>query len=157
MYGPAIIIPAMLGMVNIIVFTRIFNPSDYGHYSLVLSTIMFVSTLITQWIQQSIQRFRPVFKEGNQLPEFNEHLNFLLSFMTYGTLLFIILIPFSEFLLRLNGFLYATVILIVITQMLFVLISTILQSDYRAGEYRRFNLINAVLKFGFSLLICFFC
>ncbi|EFM11923.1 polysaccharide biosynthesis protein [Paenibacillus curdlanolyticus YK9] len=155
-YGPAIIIPALLGMVNIIVFTRVFDPSDYGQYAIVLSTILFVSTLITQWIQQSIQRYRPVYKESNGLIEFDRNLQSLLAMMTYGALLFLLLAPISKLLFGLNLILYLTVILIVITQMLFVLMSTILQSDYRAGEYRRFNLINAILKSALSLLIVFF-
>ncbi|WP_160397915.1 lipopolysaccharide biosynthesis protein [Paenibacillus sp. MMS18-CY102] len=155
-YGPAIIIPAVLGMANIIVFTRIFDPSDYGQYAVILSTILFVSTLITQWIQQSIQRYRPVYKENNGLLEFDSNLQSLLAMMAYGALVLLLLAPISNLLFGLNRILYVTVILIVITQMLFVLMSTILQSDYRAGEYRRFNLMNALLKSALSLLIVFF-
>lgn len=154
-YGPAIFIPAFIGMLNIVLFTRLFSPSEYGHYALILSTILFISTLVTQWIQQSIQRFRPEYREQSNFNEFDRSLMALMTLMLIGVLSFTLGAPFSQKFFGIKPSLYITLIVIIATQMLFVLTSTLLQSDYRALEYRRFNLINAILKAGLSLALIY--
>src|SRR5688500_15685390 len=77
-YLPAVLIPALVGIFSITIYTNLFKPEEYGLYSIILTTSLLLSTIITQWIQQSIQRFRPLYKAEEKLVQFNTSLKYLL-------------------------------------------------------------------------------
>ncbi|MEM5686832.1 hypothetical protein AAHB49_10100 [Bacillus cereus] len=57
-YAMATLIPAIINVLSMMIFTRIFLPSEYGLYSLVITTTNIVTIILSQWIVQSIQRYR---------------------------------------------------------------------------------------------------
>ncbi|WP_243548898.1 hypothetical protein [Priestia megaterium] len=79
LYAVATLVPALLGMLSISIFTRIFNAYEFGEYSLALNTSVFLSTLLVQWIQQSTQKYRPIYTRENKIDEFNGNLLKVLS------------------------------------------------------------------------------
>lgn len=58
-YGLATALPAILSIALLSVFSREFSPSSFGRYSLTLSIVTIVSTVLTGWLDQSVLRFEP--------------------------------------------------------------------------------------------------
>lgn len=56
-YAPSYVIPQVVGLVSLPVYTRIFLPGDYGYLVLVQVTIGFALILSSAWIQTSLMRF----------------------------------------------------------------------------------------------------
>ena len=56
-YIPSAIIPGILGLTSVVVFTRIFSPEDYGIYILINTTVLFLQMLFFGWLNQSVLRY----------------------------------------------------------------------------------------------------
>lgn len=65
-YVPAKIIPAIIGVISIPVFTNIFPPDEYGIYSMAVSAVSLVSNILTGWLAFSALRFYDQFKDENK-------------------------------------------------------------------------------------------
>ncbi|EMA53519.1 MULTISPECIES: oligosaccharide flippase family protein [Halococcus] len=59
LYAVARVVPAILSVVTLVVFTRAFPPSAYGRYALTLSIATILGTVCYGWIDQAIVRFEP--------------------------------------------------------------------------------------------------
>ena len=68
-YLPSYIVPAIVGIIAIPVITRLFPPTDYGNYVLVLATVSILSAVATAWLSASVIRFFPAYKQSNRLGE----------------------------------------------------------------------------------------
>jgi O-antigen/teichoic acid export membrane protein len=55
-YFSANLFSAVLGLVNVVVFTRLFDPHDYGTYVLGLAFAIVLNTFLTSWLRQPILR-----------------------------------------------------------------------------------------------------
>lgn len=154
-YAPAILIPAFLGLINIMFYTRLFTPNEYGQYSLVLTTTIFVATFMTQWIQQSVQKYRPHYLSENSIAEFNVNLKYLF----YSVISVVILIGLVILLLSpITSLKYSTItisLLIVTLHMMYTLFSVILQSSFKSNKFRTYNLLNSFIKTAVPLLLIF--
>ena len=69
-YLPSMIIPAILGIVLIRVFTTLFSAREYGHYHIMLSTFGFVKVFSVAWLANSSVRFFLPAKNENRIAEF---------------------------------------------------------------------------------------
>ena len=58
LYIPVFLAPAIVNILLLMIFTRVFSPDIYGQYTIVMNTAIIVSALLTQWITLSIQRFK---------------------------------------------------------------------------------------------------
>lgn len=95
-YLPSQVVPGIVGLVSIPIFTRLFPPIDYGNYNLVLTTVMILNILIG-WLPVSITRFHPGYERENKLDYF--YMNILnLTFISILTIT--ILFLFFFFLVR---------------------------------------------------------
>src|SRR5438045_605162 len=66
-YSPASFLPAILGLIASAIFTRIFSPSEYGEYSLVLAVVGPLTIIATEWAAQPIGRFYAEYeKQGRE-------------------------------------------------------------------------------------------
>ncbi|MGG6440547.1 polysaccharide biosynthesis C-terminal domain-containing protein [Saccharococcus caldoxylosilyticus] len=154
-YGIAVIISAFLGAFSVSIYTRIFAAKDYGEYNLVLSTSLFITTLFSQWIQQSIQRYRPEYKKNGKVNEFNTNL-YILTIVTVFIIIGLSCLAslFKYKLGAYNNYYWASVCLI-LAQFIFLILSSLLQSDFKSKNYKNFVLINSILKFVLSVLLIF--
>ncbi|MFH2145331.1 MAG: oligosaccharide flippase family protein [Candidatus Omnitrophota bacterium] len=96
-YAPALIIPALLSLLTIGIFTRIFNPDQYGQYVLVVAVAAIITNALSVYSQSSILRFYPKFKNENDGFKFLQHF----AIMIFITILFLCvlaaaLFPFKE-------------------------------------------------------------
>ena len=92
-YTPAQFVPALISILSVIVFTRIFDPELYGEYLVVIATVNIVVTIASQWLQQSIIRFLPEQGQEDDQRNFNRTIMFLLL-LTAGTIILLSLINY---------------------------------------------------------------
>jgi O-antigen/teichoic acid export membrane protein len=155
-YGPALLIPAILNLLSTKIFTTIFSPGSFGDYALLLNTTLLLTTLISQWMQQSVQRYRPMYKNENQLNVFNYHLRtILLTIIVALLVLSAALYPVFRSYASMGIGLYACVFAILVFQTVYLVCGAILQSDLNSKIYRKVNILNAVLKLGLAMLMIY--
>jgi O-antigen/teichoic acid export membrane protein len=56
-YSIAASLSSLLGLVALLIFTRVFSPSAYGRYSTSVAVVAIVSTLLFGWTEQAVVRF----------------------------------------------------------------------------------------------------
>ncbi len=61
-YIPSVIIPTLLGFIGLAIYTRHLSPREYGLYTLVFTTSLFMETIIFNWLYQSVLRYYQRFK-----------------------------------------------------------------------------------------------
>nr|WP_263324270.1 polysaccharide biosynthesis C-terminal domain-containing protein [Neobacillus sp. Marseille-Q6967] len=155
-YGIAVIVPALIGIISISIYTRLFSVEEFGQYNQVFNTTLIITTLFSQWIQQSIQRYRPQYKTQGNLEDFNKNLINLLAIMI-GVILFLGVIgSFFKNGLGVYKEYYWISLLLVITQFLFLIFSSLLQADFKSNVYKNYNLLTSIFKFSFGIIIIYF-
>lgn len=78
-YIPAVILPAVFTFAGVAIFTRVFDPAPYGRYALVLAAAGIGIWIFGGWLQQSVLRYLPRYREQGRLPEFTRKLNTILA------------------------------------------------------------------------------
>jgi len=83
-YFPSKVVPAIMGIIAIRIFTLLFSPAEYGNYALVMATVSFLSTLAAAWLSSSTIRFLPAYEQSGEINKFR---NVLLKtmFLSIGT------------------------------------------------------------------------
>ncbi|WML58587.1 oligosaccharide flippase family protein [Neobacillus sp. PS2-9] len=146
-YIPVFLAPALINIILLMFFTRVFSPQDYGTYTIVVNATIILSSLLAQWIVLSIQRFRPEYMKHGTIPEFNRHLNQLLLVISIAFLLVVTL-----FYLFLPGFMrpyqpyYWSSVLLVISSVYFMSLGSVYQVDLQSKQYRNLNVMQSLLK-----------
>ncbi|HDR8259972.1 TPA: lipopolysaccharide biosynthesis protein [Bacillus cereus] len=156
-YGIAVIIPALIGIISISVYTRLFSAEQFGQYNQVFNTALIITTLFSQWIQQSIQRYRPLYQNDVEgLRDFNTNLVNLICLMCA---LILVLGGLGGFFTNVLGSYeqyYWTSILFILMQFLFLTFGSVLQADFKTRAYKNFNLLTSIFKFGIGLAFILF-
>ncbi|MHB8896758.1 MAG: oligosaccharide flippase family protein [Candidatus Geothermincolia bacterium] len=93
---------AALGFISIPIFTRIFDPHDYGIYSLVSAAIVLLAPLFYIWLSQSALRFYPEYQKNEELGVFYSTIyHYMPHFLG---IIFFILLPVAVFVLPLGQY-----------------------------------------------------
>lgn len=66
-YLPVNIVQGVVGLLTIVVFTRVLSPADYGAYALAFSVMSLVHTLCFTWLEAAMARFYAAEAEGDRL------------------------------------------------------------------------------------------
>lgn len=69
-YLPSTIIPVILGLIVVPIYTNIFSPEQYGNYALFLTIYSVIQSLSSSWIGSSIIRFNEKFTKENKFESF---------------------------------------------------------------------------------------
>lgn len=157
-YLPAAIIPAGLGIVSVMVFSRIFMPNAYGQYALLVAATGTLTSLLSTWIQESVVRYLPRFREEQRLPEFSNNLTAILLIITVTVAsLSALIYPFFKLFLGAYGRFYIPGALLVIAGFLFSNLNTVFQANLQPRKYAKYRIANAIgrllLALAFVLLI----
>lgn len=59
------IIPSIIGLLAILVYTRLLSPSQYGNYALFITMINFINVIFFQWLRVGLLRHLPGTVEDN--------------------------------------------------------------------------------------------
>lgn len=67
-YLPVNIVQGVVGLLSIVVFTRVLSPQDYGVYALAFSVMSLVHTAVFLWLEAAMARFYAPEAEAGRLP-----------------------------------------------------------------------------------------
>ncbi|PCR90472.1 lipopolysaccharide biosynthesis protein [Natrinema ejinorense] len=147
-YLPAKVIPAVTQFATVLVFTTLLTPSQYGDYTVVLTTVSFVIIFLSSWLRQSILRY---FEQSSNENSIRPLLSTLLNayFLIYIVLFVIwvggLLVLDRHFTTRLVLPLFLGVF-IVGGNGLFMLLTAIRRVENNIIRYSTFTCLNTVLQ-----------
>lgn len=155
-YLPSSLTPALITTAIIIIYTRVFEPLEYGRYAIVIATLNILTLLLTSWIRQSTLRYRAEYVDLGQVSNFNKGLRRLLSLMTATIAIIEILvyIVFGRYMGVYQKY-YLPSAAYIVTNLWFANLAGILMADIRTKLYSLFVALNSILSLGISLLIVF--
>ena len=68
-YLPVNIVQGVVGLLTIVVFTRVLEPHQYGDYALALSVVMVTHTALFTWLEAAMARFQPAEAASGSIPD----------------------------------------------------------------------------------------
>jgi O-antigen/teichoic acid export membrane protein len=154
-YFPAAIIPAMMAVGSVAVFTRVFGPEAYGQYALVAASCTIVAAVVAGWIQQGILRYLPRYLARDALAEFFAKLLVLLGMVTAVWAVVVLVGSSAAGSLGAYRKFYVPAAFLVAGEMLFLALNTVFQSLLRSTAYGAFRIVGAVLRFVLALAFVF--
>ncbi|HDP98014.1 MAG TPA: hypothetical protein ENN22_02385 [bacterium] len=159
-YLPAMVIPAITGILLIRVFTTIFSPQEYGHYQVTLSTFGLIRVFSMVWLATSVTRFFLKYKLDGSTGLFFSTLFICGLFSAIGMAGFSFGVNFFIFKSKLSPALFSLINL-AIAASIFSTIFEILVMIFRAGlepkKYSLFWILFSVGKpvVGIALILLF--
>src|SRR5690554_6322425 len=69
-YLPSKFIPALIGLISLPIYTAIFSPDEYGIYSIIISAVNLLSSIISSWLSHSALRYYDEYKQVNREKEY---------------------------------------------------------------------------------------
>jgi O-antigen/teichoic acid export membrane protein len=152
-YFPAAILPALVSVASVAIFTRIFGAESYGRYALVAAVTSIISAVAAGWIQQGILRYLPRYQSQGRLAEFMARFAILLIAIT-GVWVFLMVCG-SIAIGRLGAYasFYIPAACLVLGEMLVLALNTIFQSQLRSTIYTTFRITGAGLRLALSLAV----
>ncbi|MFC4322608.1 oligosaccharide flippase family protein [Litchfieldia salsa] len=153
-YFPSQIIPALVSFGIIILLTRYLSIDHYGSYVLFVTTVSLITTLITQWLIQSIFYYRPKYEAMQTLDEFNYYIDKFILFvlgLSFGIVLIISLL----WLVAPELLPYEIIVVIIILiafQSVFLINQTLQQSSMEVNKYSFHISVSNILKFIFIVI-----
>lgn len=156
-YIPSAIIPAALSVAGISIFTRMFDPLEFGRYAVVMAVTVIAASLLSGWIQQSVLRYLPRFDAEGRQAEFLAKLSGVLAIVS-GAVLFICLFIFPFIRNRLDVYarFYHAGILLIVSEMVFATLNAAYQAGMKSKESTVFKSASAVLRLSLALLFIIF-
>ncbi len=155
-YLPAAFLPAGLSVLGVAIFTRIFDPREFGQYALVAAAAAIMITLVAAWIQQSVLRYLPKFREQHELPNFMQRFCFTLSMtLLIALIAFLILYLFLNESLDEYGRFYFPGVLLVLAGIAFQNLSTVFQANLQSGKFAKYKISQAVGRLALALALIF--
>lgn len=155
-YVPAKILPGFFTILSVAIFTRLFNPDEYGRYIMVITTVVLISTCMAQWLVQSIIRYRAQYLSEGKKILFDKYLLYTLlllsGFLFSLTALFL---PFKKYLGSYENF-YLIGILLITSDMWFNILIAVYQADLKSNAFTFFTIFNAFLKLILSVVFVIF-
>lgn len=156
-YLPAVVVPALLSVASVAIFTRVFPPGPYGFYTLVIATATILVAITGGWLQQSVLRYLPRYQSEGAEDTFLGRLNVIL----WGSVAALIVVSVPVYFAlggALDGYahFYVPAVALVGAWLLFGTYNTVFQAGLRSSRYARYQLAFAVLRLSISLAFVFF-
>ncbi|OGX61586.1 MAG: hypothetical protein A2189_04100, partial [Paenibacillus sp. RIFOXYA1_FULL_44_5] len=156
-YSVAVFSSALVNILFIMIFTRVFSTREYGHYALTLTSVGFVSALVSQWIIQSVKRYRPSYRLNFRIDGFNRNLYKLTSVAMLSMLILSIAFYYvTKYVFRHYFAYYWMAEILIYGNVVYSIGTTVLQSDQKATSYRTYQMVVAFLRLGLSLIFVLF-
>ncbi len=155
-YLPGSVVPAILGLVTSMVFTRIFTTAEFGLFSLAAVVIAAPMKVIsTTWLVQSVGKFLPPAKTDSERRSLLD-----------AAVLSIVLIIGVQFVVGVGAFIAGRylladiwgpfllpVVLFIAATSLFEILSAIFPAEAKATDYTTFKLIDSIFTLVLRLLL----
>jgi O-antigen/teichoic acid export membrane protein len=157
-YVPAMIVPAIMGLVSVSLFTRILSPYEYGLYILVFTAVLFIDVFAFSWLNQSTLRYFEKYKTL-ELAKFvsTVFISFIASMVIVTIIWFFCLYILDS---RIDQRLWKLSFLgplLVFTQSGYKLVLTYLRAKRESKRYSLHSVANSILKLTMALLLIYYC
>lgn len=156
-YAPGSLVPAAVGVVNSVIFTRVFGAEAYGRFSLVVGASALAAAVLSQWLQQGVGRFLPVADAAEQIQEIKAATALaLIGTVAVATAAFAGCLLLG---LRPRGSEWDPMIWpawgLIITTALTASLATVLQAEMRAKLHSWYSIANVVTRLMLALALVF--
>lgn len=155
-YLPGSLLPAAVSVVSTAIFTRIFQASEYGQYVLVTSVTSLLVVVVSQWLQQSTNRFLPQAMQDGSTGSVKSVIVRVLSLITLAILA-------GAFVLWLVSRWYSWDTNLIVSGAAILLVTCLagtmlaaLQAQMLAKQYSLFRVLESVLRLAITLALVFF-
>lgn len=157
-YVLAAIVPAMVSLLSVSIFTRVFHPEAYGRYSLILAAVTMIAMVASGWIQQSVLRYTPKYRAAGEFDSFVAKVVVLLfvvaavaaaAFAAVGLLL--VTDGTSDY-----RRLIVPAAVMIMTEMFFLTANTMFQANLRSSRFMLYRVLSSVLRLGIALILVFY-
>ncbi|MBN1159582.1 MAG: oligosaccharide flippase family protein [Bacteroidales bacterium] len=148
------IVPALVGIFRLPVFTRVFTPAEYGFYSLVTITFTYLSITMYSWLSSCLWRFYNPCRDSRQLPRLYSNLGFLFlcsSFLIICVALVWMALNVNQLMMRL----VLSTMVFIVTNQLAGLLLVVYRIQKKAFFYNLLYSLQALCSFGFALFLIF--
>jgi O-antigen/teichoic acid export membrane protein len=157
-YMPSTILPAVLGVIMLRVFTTLFSREEYGHYNLVLSTLGLMKVFSIVWLSASAIRFYQKYKKEEKLQSFTSTLFYAVvaSSIVVGVIVYLL----NYFVLqnKLDPQLFSIINIAIVASIvvaIFEVFVLLFRADLRPQKYTTFWIFYVLGKPLFALVLIF--
>jgi O-antigen/teichoic acid export membrane protein len=150
LYSVAKVVPAVAGLLALVVFTRFFPPSSYGMYALAATFIGIFSSLCFDWIGRSVYRFAAEMDDETVVG--NAVAMLTLTAIAFVGLATVVYFTFEQSLGEYRPF-YVAVVVVVVVQGFFQIFKWFFQTTLESKRVMGYRVFESITKLGFSLLI----
>lgn len=154
-YVPSSLVPSALSLATAMIFTRIFNPTEFGKFSLFLVYAAPIELLFIKWLEQSILKFLPPTRTSGDRRRVKDaiFLSLALIFLS-ETVLAVAALVIGNFFLAPGWrvFLLPTCLFVIVSS-LFDTSALVFATESRAREYTSYQLFDSVATFALRLLL----
>lgn len=156
-YVPGFVLPALVSAAYVYIFTRVFDPVEFGRYSMVAATANLLTVLLAGWMTQSILRYLPRYREEKRLDGFRGALGWLLLRFT-AVVTLVLLVLFLVSVQRLGEYraYVPAAIVMVATGLDFMVLRMVYQTELRSAAVTRFQIVYALGRIAASLAYVFY-
>lgn len=158
-YLPSIVIPSIIGIFVLPIYTRLFPPEDYGNYILVITTVSIFTTFVS-WLSMSVIRFYPACERDCQLLEFFSIVTkwLFISIAILVLVFFGFLFAIKAYLLRQLYHLLLISVLVCILSAVFEVLQSFLRARRQVSWYVVFSVWKSIatLGIGLALVVIFY-
>jgi O-antigen/teichoic acid export membrane protein len=151
-YLPSVLIPAAVSLLYVSIFTRIFDPVEFGRYSVVFATCTIVVSVLGGWIVQSVMRYLPRYREEGRLEDFRSMLAALVCAVTV-----VLAAACTAAWPLIGGVLgayrpyYLPAAVMVVAGIAYAILRTLFVANLQSGAYARVEIVYAVGRIALAL------
>jgi O-antigen/teichoic acid export membrane protein len=156
-YVPSNLLPAIINVLSISIYTRMILPEDFGYFSIYTTTIWFGGALLSRWLEQGILKYSSRFDHNTATKAlyFWNVCIIVLELMIGLTILMVISCTIPFFFRNVTFTIVVILFILLQTQVAFNVLLAYLQSQQDSKSYRKFNILFYILRFSFSILALF--
>jgi O-antigen/teichoic acid export membrane protein len=152
-YIPGTIIPLIFGLFFTIIFTRIISAEEFGRFNLQMSGATFLVALLSQWLQQSTNRYFPRC-DGTSEVELLRGAFSIGIFLNSAILMIGYIVVKHLFRLDMKMLPWSAVLL-ALGMSIFIPLSVVFQANRKPREYSLFVSLSAIGKVLFSVALVY--
>ncbi|MFA7744108.1 lipopolysaccharide biosynthesis protein [Salinicoccus roseus] len=147
-YVPAKVLPGLINLASIMIYSRIFSQQDYGEFSYIVAIGALLQGIFFPWIRMSLSRFIHEYEESDEKRLFLNNIYNLHYFISIGASVILVLLYFIT-----NNFYFLLIVMLISTSSTVELVFANLRSEFLVRKFAAFSIIRSVFKL---LLTVFF-
>jgi O-antigen/teichoic acid export membrane protein len=152
-YLPSVVVPALMSVAFITVFTRIFDPAAFGRYTVVYVTCAILTPLWSGWISQAVIRYLPRYRAGGKIDEFKSMMSaLLLAVILVLTALLVLAYPLVGGVLGPYQPYYLPGAVMVVAGVAYQALRALFQANLQSGAYARAEVLFSIGRLAFALV-----